>query len=58
MLRGIQPNETKQNLDQIIKIARDKDIKVILAGMIAPTTHGETYKNNFDQIYPNLAKKI
>lgn len=57
MLRGIQPNETKQNLDQIIKIAKDKNIRIIIAGMIAPTTHGETYKNNFDTIYPNLAKK-
>ena len=57
MLRGIQPNETKQNLDQIIQIAKNKNIKVIIAGMIAPTTHGETYKNSFDLIYPNLAKK-
>ena len=37
--------------------AKQKNIKVIIAGMIAPTTHGETYKNNFDTIYPNLAKK-
>ena len=57
MLRGIQPNETKQNLDKIIQIAKEKNIKVIIAGMIAPTTHGETYKNNFDLIYSTLAKK-
>ena len=25
--------------------------------MIAPTTHGISYKKKFDNIYPNLAKK-
>ena len=46
MLRGIQPNETKQNLDQIIQIAKDKNIKVILAGMIAPTDRKSTRLNS------------
>ena len=26
--------------------------------MIAPTTHGISYKKKFDNIYPNLAKKL
>ena len=57
MLRGIQPNETKNNLEKIIKTAQDKKIKVILAGMIAPTSYGFEYKSNFDQIYPDLSKQ-
>ena len=57
MLRGINPNETEKNLEQIIQTVKDKEIKIILAGMIAPTTHGIQYKNQFDQIYPRLAKK-
>ena len=57
MLRGISPKETKKNLEEIIKIAQDKNIKVILAGMIAPTSHGLKYKKNFDQIYPDLSKQ-
>ena len=57
MLRGIQPKETKNNLEKIIKNAQDKNIKVILAGMIAPTSYGIEYKNNFDQIYPDLSKQ-
>ena len=57
MLRGIQPKETKNNLEKIIKTAQDKNIKVILAGMIAPTSYGIEYKNNFDQIYPDLSKQ-
>ena len=44
MLRGIQPKETKSNLEKIIKIAQDKNIEIILAGMIAPTSHGFSYK--------------
>ena len=57
MLRGISPIETEKNLKKIIQIAKQKNIKIILAGMIAPTTHGFSYKKKFDNIYPNLAKR-
>ena len=57
MLRGISPTETEKNLEKIIKISKQKNIDVILAGMIAPTSHGFSYKKKFDNIYPNLAKK-
>ena len=58
MLRGIKPNETKKNLEKIIKLAQDKNIKVILAGMIAPSSHGYNYKKKFDKIFPDLANKF
>ena len=57
MLRGISPKETKKNLEKIINIAQNKNIKVILAGMIAPTSHGFKYKKNFDKIYPDLSNQ-
>ena len=57
MLRGIKPNETEKNLEEIIKIAKNKKIEIILAGIVAPTTHGTKYKKQFDQIYPKLSKK-
>ncbi len=57
MLRGISPNETDQNLEKIINIAIAKNIKIILAGVFAPSSHGKEYKKNFDQIYKNLSKK-
>ena len=57
MLRGIRPKETKNNLEKIIKTAQDKNIKVLLAGMIAPASYGFEYKSNFDQIYPDLSKQ-
>ena len=57
MLRGIKPEETEKNLEEIIKIANNKKIKIIIAGMIAPTTYGAEYKKEFDAIYPKLSKK-
>ena len=57
MLRGINPQETKKNLEEIIKIAIEKNIKVIVAGMIAPTSYGIKYKNFFDNIFDDLSKK-
>ena len=57
MLRGINPKETKNNLEEIIKIAKNKNIKVIIAGMIAPTSYGSNYKKAFDNIFYDLSKK-
>ena len=57
MLRGINPKETKNNLEKIIKITKDKDITVIIAGMIAPISYGLNYKQTFDKIFADLAKK-
>ena len=57
MLRGIKPNETKKNLEKIIQTIQIKNINIILAGMLAPTSHGASYKKEFDQIYPDLAKQ-
>ena len=58
MLRRINPNQTKQNLDKIINIILDNNIKVILAGMVASPKSGLSYKKKFDKIYPDLSKKF
>ena len=57
MLRGIEPNETKNNLEKIIQISQKKNIDIILAGMIAPNSHGSKYKKKFDKIFSDLSKK-
>ena len=57
MLRGINPKETKNNLEEIIKIAKKKNINVIIAGMIAPSSYGFGYKKSFDIIFSDLSKK-
>ena len=57
MLRGIQPDETKKNLEQIINVANNKKIKIILAGMVAPNTHGKKYKKDFDDLSSTHKRK-
>ena len=55
-LRGLDPAQTRTNLDQIIARLNQAGCRVILAGMKSPRNLGPDYNNNFDQIYPNLAK--
>ena len=58
MLRRINPDQTKQNLEDIINIIISNNIEIILAGMVASPTNGLSYKKKFDKIYPNLSKKF
>ena len=58
MLRGLDPNIIKKNLNNILLILREKNISILLAGMISQNTYGNEYKTNFDAIYPELAKKF
>jgi acyl-CoA thioesterase-1 len=57
MLRGINPDTTKQNLDKMLKKITDKNIKVILAGMLAQESYGKNFTDKFNSMYPSLAKK-
>ena len=38
-------------------VKNPENIKVIIAGMIAPTSYGFEYKKSFDQIFFDLSKK-
>ena len=58
MLRGIKPSAIKKNLNKIIEILQDKNINILLVGMLAQETLGKEYKSKFDMIYPELAKKF
>lgn len=55
-LRGLDPAQTYANLDQIIKRLKSSGCIVVLAGMRAPRNLGAEYYEEFDQIYPDLAK--
>jgi acyl-CoA thioesterase-1 len=57
MLRGIEPKEIKENLNQIIKAIKNKNIPIVLAGFVAPESYGKNYKEAFDNIYPSLSKE-
>lgn len=57
-LRGIPPELTRQNLQQIIERTREKNpgVRIVLAGMEAPPNMGEDYTRQFRDLYRELAK--
>jgi acyl-CoA thioesterase-1 len=57
MLRGIEPKEIKENLNQIIKSIKNKNIPIVLAGFVAPDSYEKNYKETFDDIYRALSKE-
>lgn len=56
MLRGISPEITAKNLEEMIERLKDRGIDVLLAGMRAAPNLGEAYVGAFDSIYPRLAE--
>ncbi|MFO7848080.1 MAG: arylesterase [Balneolaceae bacterium] len=59
-LRGIDPENTKENLIGIIEKVREKDpdITIILAGMEAPPNLGEGYTSRFRQVFRDIADEF
>lgn len=57
LLRGIDPANSRANLDGILQAAADADVKVLLVGMQAPGNYGPEYKAAFDAMYPELAEQ-
>ncbi len=57
MLRGLPPEGTAANLDAIVSRLRERNIEVLLAGMLAPRNLGPAYIKAFDGIYPALAHR-
>jgi len=56
-LRGIDPQVTKKNIDETVRILKDNRVTVILAGMRMVTSMGRDYTSEFGAIYPAVAKK-
>ncbi len=56
-LRGIDPAETRANLDAILAELDRRGVKALLAGMVAPPNLGRDYGDAFDQVFPALAEK-
>ena len=57
-LRGLPPAETEHNLRAIITKVRAKNpaVRVIVAGMLLPTSLGEDYVKRFAAVFPAVAK--
>ncbi|KAF5880539.1 MULTISPECIES: arylesterase [Rhizobium] len=56
-LRGIPPEESEKNLDQMIIRLKERGIAVLLAGMMAPPNMGADYAARFNPIYQKLSEK-
>ncbi len=56
-LRGIPPEESAKNLDQMIIRLKERGIAVLLAGIIAPPNMGADYVARFNPIYQKLSEK-
>jgi len=55
-LRGLPVAAMKNNLDQIIRRARQRGITVLLTGMEAPPNYGAVYTKEFRQAFQALAQ--
>ncbi|AHF86019.1 acyl-CoA thioesterase [Rhizobium leguminosarum bv. trifolii WSM1689] len=56
-LRGIPPEESEKNLDQMIARLKARGIAVLLVGMLAPPNMGADYAARFNPIYRKLSDK-
>lgn len=56
MLRGLAPELTAANLEQIITKAQAAQVTILLVGMRAAPNLGADYQSQFDALYPDLAK--
>lgn len=56
-LRGIDPAISEKNLSDILEKLKERNVQVILAGMLAPPNMGNDYAEKFNAIFPRLAEK-
>ncbi len=57
MLRGLQPDETRANMEAMVKQLGEREIPVMLTGMLAAPNLGKEYSDQFNVIFPALARK-
>jgi len=55
LLRGIDPEVSRSNLDGILTVAQDRSLEVLLIGMSAPGNYGPEFKAAFDGMFPELS---
>ena len=57
LLQGLDPKQTRANLDRIIRRLKARGVTVVLAGLTAPTAIGRGYSREFGAIFPALARQ-
>lgn len=56
-LRGLPVEDSRANLDTIVRTLESSGSKVLIAGISLPPNYGAAYIKDFDATYPLLAKK-
>jgi acyl-CoA thioesterase-1 len=56
-LRGIDPTITRDNIDAMVKLLSERDIPVLIGGMLAPPNLGPDYAEIFNPAYKATAEK-
>jgi acyl-CoA thioesterase-1 len=56
-LRGVPPDQTRRNLDQVLTALDNAHIKILLAGITLPPNYGQDYIRQFEQVFRDLAQK-
>jgi len=56
LLRGLDPAETRANLDAILSEIQARHLPALLVGMRAVGNYGSDYAAAFDALYPSLAE--
>jgi len=54
-LRGLPPARTRQNLESIVRTAKQRGITVLLTGMEAPPNYGPDYTADFRKTFRDVA---
>lgn len=57
-LRGIDPANSRENLQGILEAAQAQGVEVLLVGIEASTNYGADFKTAFDAMYPDLAAEF
>jgi acyl-CoA thioesterase-1 len=55
-LRGLNIPTTQKNLQEIIRYAKEKKVKVLLLGLLMPPNYGSSYTRDFGNMYLNLSR--
>jgi acyl-CoA thioesterase-1 len=56
-LRGLPPDQTRRNLDQVLSALEAAHIKILLAGITLPPNYGADYIHSFEETFRDLAAK-
>jgi len=56
-LRGVDPKVTQKNISETVRLLKESNVTIILAGMRMVTSMGPEFTHSFAAIYPAVAKE-